>query len=265
MININPTEQFSDLINLIQMLRGPDGCPWDKEQTHESLKSNLIEESYETLNAIDKNDQQNLLEELGDVLLQILFHSDIAEKNNQFTINDVIYNLQKKLIDRHPHIFSIKTSLSSNEVVSQWEEIKKQSLYSKGLTSALDSVTPNLPGLMYATKIQRKAASYGLDWKDIDGVMEKLQEEILEYKKADTKTSKQEELGDIFFTLVNFARWIDIDSEIALQESTSKFITRFKRIENYCTRTETKFNELSFEEKENLWEKSKSTKNIISD
>ena len=145
-------------------------------------------------------------------------------------------------------------------VVSQWEEIKKQNLASKGLTSALDSVTPNLPGLMYATKIQRKAASYGLDWKDIDGVIEKLQEEILEYKKADTKTSKQEELGDIFFTLVNFARWIDIDSEIALQESTSKFITRFKRIENYCTRTETKFNELSFEEKENLWEKSKSTK-----
>ena len=259
MININPTEQFSDLVNLIQTLRGPNGCPWDKEQTHESLKSNLIEESYETLNAIDNNDQQNLSEELGDVLLQILFHSDIAEKNDEFTINDVIYNLQKKLIERHPHIFRLKTSLSSNEVVSQWEEIKKQNLASKGLTSALDSVTPNLPGLMYATKIQRKAASYGLDWKDIDGVMEKLQEEILEYKKADTKTSKQEELGDIFFTLVNFARWIDIDSEIALQESTSKFITRFKRIENYCTRTETKFNELSFEEKENLWEKSKST------
>ena len=168
MININPTEQFSDLVNLIQTLRGPNGCPWDKEQTHESLKSNLIEESYETLNAIDNNDQQNLSEELGDVLLQILFHSDIAEKNDEFTINDVIYSLQKKLIERHPHVFRLKTSLSSNEVVSQWEEIKKQNLSSKGLTSALDSVTPNLPGLMYATKIQRKAASYGLDWKDID-------------------------------------------------------------------------------------------------
>tara|TARA_B100000676_G_scaffold189550_1_gene186413 strand:+ start:631 stop:1416 length:786 start_codon:yes stop_codon:yes gene_type:complete len=260
MININPTEQFSDLINLIQMLRGPDGCPWDKEQTHESLKSNLIEESYETLNAIDKNDQQNLLEELGDVLLQILFHSDIAEKNNQFTINDVIYNLQKKLIDRHPHVFSIKTSLSSNEVVSQWEEIKKQSLSSKNSNSSLDSITPNLPGLLYATKIQKKAASYGLDWTEIDGVIEKLYEEILEFRKANTKTSQKEELGDIFFTLVNFARWINIDSEIALQESTAKFIQRFKRIENYCIESKIKFDKLSFEQKEELWEKSKSTK-----
>ncbi len=258
MININPTEEFSDLIKLIQTLRGPNGCPWDKEQTHESLKSNLIEESYETLNAIDNNDQQNLLEELGDVLLQILFHSDIAEKNGQFTMNDVVYNLQKKLIDRHPHVFSKKSLLSSNEVVTQWEEIKKQSLSSKG--SSLNSITPNLPSLLYATKIQKKASSYGLDWTDINGVIEKLQEEILEFKRADTKTSQKEEIGDIFFTLVNFARWIDIDSEIALQESTTKFINRFNRIESYCTERKINFDELTFEEKENLWEKSKNNK-----
>ena len=257
MENIDPTEEFSDLINLIETLRGPNGCTWDIEQTHESLKPNLIEESYEALHAIDNHDEVNLLEELGDVLLQILFHSDIAKKNNQFTINDVIYNLQKKLIDRHPHIFSIKTSLSANEVVSQWEEIKKQNSSSKNSNSVLETITPNLPSLMYATKIQKKAASYGLDWINNDGVIEKLEEEILEFKKADTNNSKREELGDIFFTLVNFARWINIDSEIALQESTLKFINRFKRIENYCSAKNIVFDELSFEEKENLWEKSK--------
>ena len=257
MENIDPTEEFSDLINLIETLRGPNGCTWDIEQTHESLKPNLIEESYEALHAIDNHDDVNLLEELGDVLLQILFHSDIAKKNNQFTINDVIYNLQKKLIDRHPHIFSIKTSLSANEVVSQWEEIKKQNSSSKNSNSVLETITPNLPSLMYATKIQKKAASYGLDWINNDGVIEKLEEEILEFKKADTNNSKREELGDIFFTLVNFARWINIDSEIALQESTLKFINRFKRIENYCSAKNIVFDELSFEEKENLWEKSK--------
>ena len=257
MENIDPTEEFSDLINLIETLRGPNGCTWDIEQTHESLKPNLIEESYEALHAIDNHDDVNLLEELGDVLLQILFHSDIAKKNNQFTINDVIYNLQKKLIDRHPHIFSIKTSLSANEVVSQWEEIKKQNSSSKNSNSVLETITPNLPSLMYATKIQKKAASYGLDWINNDGVIEKLEEEILEFKKADTNNSKREELGDIFFTLVNFARWINIDSEIALQESTLKFINRFKRIENYCSAKKIVFDELSFEEKENLWEKSK--------
>ena len=257
MENIDPTEEFSDLINLIETLRGPNGCTWDIEQTHESLKPNLIEESYEALHAIDNHDEVNLLEELGDVLLQILFHSDIAKKNNQFTINDVIYNLQKKLIDRHPHIFSIKTSLSPNEVVYQWEEIKKQNSSSKNSNSVLETITPNLPSLMYATKIQKKAASYGLDWINNDGVIEKLEEEILEFKKADTNNSKREELGDIFFTLVNFARWINIDSEIALQESTLKFINRFKRIENYCSAKNIVFDELSFEEKENLWEKSK--------
>ncbi len=257
MENIDPTEEFSDLINLIETLRGPNGCTWDIEQTHESLKPNLIEESYEALHAIDNHDEVNLLEELGDVLLQILFHSDIAKKNNQFTINDVIYNLQKKLIDRHPHIFSIKTSLSPNEVVYQWEEIKKQNSSSKNSNSVLETITPNLPSLMYATKIQKKAASYGLDWLNNDGVIEKLEEEILEFKKADTNNSKREELGDIFFTLVNFARWINIDSEIALQESTLKFINRFKRIENYCSTKNIVFDELSFEEKENLWEKSK--------
>ena len=221
----------------------------------------MIEEAYETVTAIQEESTEGLKEELGDVLLQVIIHSQIASENKEFNINDVIKAINEKMIRRHPHVFKKNNSnITGKELDKQWEEIKKQNLSSKGLTSALDSVTPNLPGLMYATKIQRKAASYGLDWKDIDGVIEKLQEEILEYKKADTKTSKQEELGDIFFTLVNFARWIDIDSEIALQESTSKFITRFKRIENYCTRTETKFNELSFEEKENLWEKSKSTK-----
>ena len=255
--NIYPNEEFSDLITLIQTLRGPNGCAWDIEQTHESLKPNLIEESYEDLHAIDKHDPENLLEELGDVLLQILFHSDIAEKNNQFTINDVIYNLQKKLINRHPHIFSIKTSLSPTEVVSQWEEIKNMDISRKNSDSILGTIIPNLPSLMYATKIQKKAASYGLDWINIDGVIEKLEEEILEFKKADTDNSKREELGDIFFTLVNFARWINIDSEIALQESTSKFINRFKRIESYCDAKKIIFDELSFEEKENLWEKSK--------
>ena len=143
MENIDPTEEFSDLINLIETLRGPNGCTWDIEQTHESLKPNLIEESYEALHAIDNHDEVNLLEELGDVLLQILFHSDIAKKNKQFTINDVIYNLQKKLIDRHPHIFSIKTSLSPNEVVYQWEEIKKQNSSSKNSNSVLETITPN--------------------------------------------------------------------------------------------------------------------------
>ena len=145
----------------------------------------------------------------------------------------------------------------SSVFVSQWEEIKKQNSSSKNSNSVLETITPNLPSLMYATKIQKKAASYGLDWINNDGVIEKLEEEILEFKKADTNNSKREELGDIFFTLVNFARWINIDSEIALQESTLKFINRFKRIENYCSAKNIVFDELSFEEKENLWEKSK--------
>ena len=222
MININPTEQFSDLVNLIQTLRGPNGCPWDKEQTHESLKSNLIEESYETLNAIDNNDQQNLSEELGDVLLQILFHSDIAEKNDEFTINDVIYSLQKKLIERHPHVFRLKTSLSSNEVVSQWEEIKKQNLSSKGLTSALDSVTPNLPGLMYATKIQRKAASYGLDWKDIDGVI------------ISTPPSTHYEIATL---LLQSSKCIIIEKPITLNHADAKRLHSIARAKNLIAKT----------------------------
>ena len=257
----NLTNEFSHLVDLISTLRGPEGCPWDKEQTHESLKSNLIEESYETLNAIDNKDKENLVEELGDVLLQILFHSDIASRNNQFSIKDVILNLQKKLIDRHPHIFDSKKLLSSDEVVSQWEKIKEQNSTKKQYSdSLLDEVTPNLPGLLYASKIQKKASSYGLDWNDINGVLEKIQEEILEFQEANLPSSKKEEFGDILFTLVNFSRWANIDPEISLQESTAKFITRFKRIESYCIAKQIEFDKLSFEEKEMLWETSKELK-----
>jgi tetrapyrrole methylase family protein/MazG family protein len=247
--------KFDTLVEIIARLRGPNGCPWDKEQTHKSLRANLLSECYEVLEALDKGDAAQLSEELGDLLLQIVLHAQIAKDSGEFEIGDVIQNITSKIIRRHPHIFGTVKVKDAEEVMHNWEDLKKGER-EEG-TSMLKGVPKDMPALAYALEISRRAVRVGFEWENIKGVLDKLVEEIEEVKEAGDREEKEREYGDLLFTLVNVARWEGIDAEAALRGANRRFFQRFARMEELCRRRGVDFSQLSFKEKDELWEEAK--------
>lgn len=254
------SDAFENLTNIVDTLMGENGCPWDKAQTRETLKPYIIEESYEVLEALDEGNPHKIMDELGDLLYQILFHAKIAAQKNEFDIKDVIESLSDKMIRRHPHIFAEGKLHTPDQVVHQWEEIKKQEKGNRDHKSALDSVPPHLPGLMRAQKLQKKAAKHGFDWSRIEEVFAKLDEEIAEFKEAVLAGKNEDvagELGDILFVLVNISRFKKIDAEEALRQTNSKFIRRFKYIEEEIAKQGKIMKDTPLEELEKYWQDAK--------
>jgi tetrapyrrole methylase family protein / MazG family protein len=247
--------KFDALAAIIARLRGPDGCPWDKEQTHQTLRGNLLSESYEVLEALDNGDRAELCEELGDLLLQIVLHAQIAKDNGEFEIGDVIKSITTKLIHRHPHIFGSRKVKDAKEVMHNWEELKSEER-EEG-KSMLAGVPRQMPALAYAYEISRRAVRVGFEWENIEGVLDKLAEEVREIKDAGSQAEKEQEIGDLLFTLVNFARWEGVDPETALREANRKFYKRFACMEELCRKNGRKLTGLSLKEWDELWEEAK--------
>ncbi|ACM20236.1 nucleoside-5'-triphosphate pyrophosphohydrolase MazG [Geotalea daltonii FRC-32] len=250
---------FDRLIEIMRRLRAPGGCPWDAEQTHESLKRYLVEECYEVLEAIDAKDPVNLKEELGDLMLQPVFHAAIAEECGEFTIDDVLDTVNEKLIRRHPHVFGDQIVKSADEQVANWERIKKAE---KGeeRKSALSGIPPHLPALMKAHKVTEKAARVGFDWEYTDQVFAKVLEELHEFQEtlADGNQERMEaELGDLLFAIVNLGRFLSLDTEEALRKTINRFICRFNHIEDTLHASGVTMQEASLEEMDKLWEEAK--------
>jgi len=247
--------QFATLVDIIARLRAPGGCPWDRKQTHTSLRENLLAECYEVLEALDEGDSGRLCDELGDLLMQIVLHAQIAAEAGEFKLGDVISSINTKLIHRHPHIFGSVKVKSAEEVALNWEALKKEEREDD--TSILDSVPRPMPALGYSHEIQRRVVQVGFDWEDIDGVIDKLTEEISELKQADSQELRAQEFGDLLFTLVNIARRLGIDSEAALREANRKFYRRFAYMEELCRQRGLNLGKLSFDEQNVLWEEAK--------
>lgn len=252
-------KDFSKLRSIIAELRGPNGCPWDKKQTHESLKKYLIEEAYELIEAIDNEDTEHMTEELGDVLLQVLLHAQIGEDEGYFGIDDVIEGLSEKMVRRHPHVFGDVQAENEEDVLKNWQSIKQEE---KGdnQESMMDSVPKSFPSLMRAAEIQKKAAKAGFDWKEVEPAWEKVKEEIAEFEKeaADFSPEMEPEFGDILFALVNIARFYKIDAEEAVRKTNEKFIRRFKYVEERVMMSGRKFEDFTLEQLDEFWNEAKS-------
>lgn len=247
--------QFSTLVDIITRLRGPGGCPWDKKQNHKSLRDSLLEECYEVLEALDDGDSQRLSVELGDLLMQVVFHAQIASEAGEFELADVIKSITTKLIRRHPHVFGSINVRDADEVLVNWEEIKKEERQKDA--SMLDGVPGAMPSLAYSQEIQGRVARVGFDWQEDGGVIEKLAEEVGEFKKAPTKEQREAEFGDLLFTLANIARRWGIDLEAALRQANRRFYKRFAHMEKLCRQRGLDFASLSFDEQNELWEEAK--------
>ena len=247
--------QFDALVNIVAKLRSPDGCPWDREQTHASLKGNLLEECYEALEALDEADKDKLCSELGDLLMQVVLHAQIATEDGEFELGDVIQGINSKLIYRHPHVFGSVKVKGSGEVLANWEALKKGERGSEA--SMLDNVPRQMPALSYSQEIQDRVARVGFDWADIDGIIDKLAEEVNELKQADSPERKAGEFGDLLFTLANIARRLDIDLEAALRQANQRFYRRFSSMEALCRQRGLDFSKLTFDEQNALWEEVK--------
>ena len=248
-------ENLKKLIEIVGKLRAPDGCQWDREQTHSSLRPNMIEEAYEAVDAIDENDMHHLKEELGDVLLQVVLHSQIAKEEGAFDIEDVAGELNKKLIHRHPHIFGDVKVNSTQEILENWDKLKAEE--KKERKSAMDGISKSMSALMTAQKISKRAIKTGFEWPDEKSLYDCVFSEFDEFKEAVNEGNKahmEEEMGDILFAVVNLARWNNIDAEQALITSNRKFEKRFRKMEELATKP---LNEYSFEEFDALWKASK--------
>ena len=251
---------LSKLIKITDTLMGEDGCPWDKVQTRESLKPYLVEETYEVLDALDANDPEKIKDELGDLLYQILFHSKISSLKGEFNFRDVIDNLSEKMVRRHPHVFQEGKLNTPDQVVKQWEEIKKNEKNQANQKSILDNIPKNLPSLLRAQKLQKKAAKEGFDWDRISDVFDKLDEEIAEFKEAVLKKKSadiQNEIGDIIFVITNIAKCYKIDAEEALRSTNNKFIKRFQYIEQKIEAKGKTLKDSPLEEMERYWQEAK--------
>ena len=247
---------MSDFRKIIEVLRSPGGCPWDIEQTHESIRRNLLEEAYEVCEAIDQKNPEHLREELGDLLLQIIFHTRIEEENGTFNLDDVADSSCKKLIYRHPHVFGNVDVSGSDEVIQNWDELKKKEKAQTTVTKTMTDVAESLPALWRAEKVQKKARKVGFDWPEVSTAMDKLHEELSELEQAQEQGDKahiEEELGDLLFSAVNVARFMDIDPETALHKSCEKFIKRFEYIETEATKSGRKLQDMTLEEMDELY------------
>lgn len=247
--------RFSALMHVIARLRGPDGCPWDKEQTHASLRETFLEECHEVLEALDEGDARKLREELGDLLLHIVLQARIAEEAREFKMADVIESINRKLVHRHPHVFGQRKVSGVEEIVHNWEELKREE--KPAGESILESVPKSLPALGYSQEVQHRVAQVGFDWETDEGVIEKLCEEVGELSRAQDEDQKVEEYGDLLFTLANIARRQGVDLEIALREANSKFCRRFQHMEGACRQRGVKMADLTFKEQNTLWEEAK--------
>jgi len=247
--------RFATLVDIVARLRSPDGCPWDRKQTHASLRENLLEECYEVLETLDEGDSGKLCEELGDLLMQIVMHVQIASEAGEFEMGDVVSGISSKLIRRHPHVFGSLEVKDAAEVLLNWEVLKKKERDSDA--SMLENVPKHLPALAYSQAIQSRVARVGFDWKDIDGVIDKLTEEVNEFRQAENHEEREAEFGDLLFTLANIARRMDIDLESALRQANRKFYQRFTHMEKLCRERGTSFARLSFDEQNALWEEAK--------
>jgi tetrapyrrole methylase family protein/MazG family protein len=250
----NPS-QFSSLVSIITRLRGPNGCPWDKKQNHGSLKHSLLEECYEVLEALDDGDSQRLAVELGDLLMQVVFHAQIASEASEFELGDVIKNITTKLVHRHPHVFGSVNAEDPEEVLTNWEKLKREEREKD--TSMLDGVPKSMPSLAYSQEIQSRVARVGFDWQEDIGVIDKLAEEVSEFKGAPTKEQQELEFGDLLFTLSNIARRWGIDLESALRKANNRFYRRFIGMEELCRQRGLDFTCLTFNEQNKLWEEIK--------
>ena len=253
-------ERFDDLIATMARLRGEQGCPWDKEQTHISLKPFLLEETYELLEAIEQGSHKELVEELGDVLLQIIFHSQIASEEGQFTAEEVISRLTEKIKQRHPHVFSDYQLPDSDAVLKHWTKAKAEENNSENSASALGNIPRAMPALARAQTVTKRASLLGFDWTDVEPVWGKLEEELTELKAAVTSGDKgrtSEEMGDVLLSLVNLCRFIDIKAEDALTHTVDRFLKRFAHIERRIREKEKTLAESSLDEMDALWEEAK--------
>ena len=248
-------KNLEELIAVIAKLRAPEGCPWDRAQTHSSLRPNMIEEAYEAVDAIDDNDIPHLREELGDVLLQVLLHSQIASENGEFNIEDVAKELKDKLIHRHPHVFGSAHLNTPDEVKKAWEELKAEEKTER--ISAMDGLSRSQAALIAAQKMSKRAVKKGFEWPNEESLYECLNSEIEEFKEAEVDGDKphmEEELGDVLFAVVNLARWNKIDAEQALLKANKKFEKRFRKMEELATKP---LNDYSFGEYDALWKQAK--------
>ncbi len=254
-------KQFSTLREIVAILRGPEGCPWDREQTHQSIRKHLIEETYEVLETIDEDDPVAMCEEMGDLLMQVMLHSQISEDEGDFTIDDVILGLNEKLIRRHPHVFGDRDANTSEQVVKNWEQIKTEEKKEKGINveerSLLDGIPRGLPGLMTSYELSKKAAKVGFDWDQVKEVYAKIEEELEEVKEARHEEEVKEELGDLLFAVANLARFLKVDPEEALSLTNRKFKTRFKYIEQKLKEKNQPITEATLDEMEALWQEAK--------
>ncbi len=260
MINFvrKPQYGYEDLLEIIRLLRSEDGCPWDKAQTHRSIRRGLLEEAYEAAEAIDNDDPVLLKEELGDVLMQVVFHADIESDAGRFTIDDVCDGVVKKLLFRHPHVFGSECEDSPESVLVSWDKLKRQEKGQKTVADSMDSVARSLPGLWRAEKLQNKAASAGFEWPDVQGALDKLEEEVAELRRAvEEDGDVPEELGDVLFAAVKVGRFCACDPEDAVNGTCEKFIRRFRAVENGAAAQGREVSQLSLEEMTALWNEAK--------
>lgn len=251
---------INDLVDIIALLRAPGGCPWDAAQTHESIKKNFIEETYEVIEAINKKNPDMLKEELGDILLQVALHTEIEREQGNFTFDDVANDIVTKLVVRHPHVFGKDTADNVSQALNSWDNAKAKIKNQKSQSEAMASVPRELPALMRAQKVQHKASKAGFDWDDVDGAFDKIYEELDELKIAMKQCCQddiQDEFGDVLFSVVNIARFIDVDSEEALTGATDKFMSRFTEVERMAAEQNIDMKKSSVEELDMLWDKAK--------
>ena len=255
-----PEEPVARLRAIVSLLRSPEGCPWDREQTHESLRAGLLEEACETIDAITNADDANLREELGDLLLQVVFHTDLSAERGAFTLEDAAHHTCEKLIRRHPHVFGDGDAADTSAVLRQWEQIKREEKGERA--SIMDGIPRALPALIRAANIQKKAGRVGFDWPDTAGVIDKFREELAElFAELESGDPKklEHEIGDILFTAVNMARKLGVEPELALEHANQRFIARFQHMETSAARGGQKLEDLSPEDLDSLWRGAKSS------
>ncbi|MDQ1273518.1 MAG: tetrapyrrole methylase family protein / MazG family protein [Planctomycetota bacterium] len=251
---------FQDLIELMRKLRSKDGCPWDKEQSHASLKPHLVEETYEVIDAIDSGDPDKIKEELADLFFHIVFHCQIAKEKGAFDIGDVMALCLDKMTRRHPHVFGDASAATPEEVIRQWEEIKKKEKGNEDRKSVVDGLPRHLPALQKAQKLQKKVAKVGFDWTNIQDVIAKVDEELGEVKEAIQENKPEnieEEVGDLLFSVVNLARFLKLDTENVLHKTIYKFVDRFKRVETELASMGKDIEKCTLEEMDTVWNKVK--------
>jgi tetrapyrrole methylase family protein/MazG family protein len=255
----NYPHKFDGLVAIITLLRDPiHGCPWDLAQTHQSLRPSLLEECFEVLEAIDEGDPIKLSEELGDLLLQVVFHAQIAAETAEFTLSDIFKQINEKLVRRHPHVFADAQASTPEEVETHWEEVKRaERTGTRETQSMLDGIPRTMPALAYSRALQERAARVGFDWENVDGVLQKVHEEHQELLNAQSQQQQELEMGDLLFTMVNLSRWLKVDAESALRKSALRFYKRFALMESYTNELGVNIQDLPMDEKDVFWEQAK--------